>query len=546
MGYENQRAKLATIKEENDKLIAEATKILEGAIATEEKVMKKKADTRRERAILASLTDRKTLVQAYINAQGEAYFQGRIDNEENFNRFIKSWLPLLRQYEEIVGNPRLSEAEKNELLSALEQRAEKWIKTKSTEGIMDGQLKEQLLKMIDSTLVDLKDFKDTALTVTSEDSEDARALAEKTTAQLEKYKKILEGSYFIDTDENEQLAQEAWGLISQIRTKIPKMASTAQVGLLLKKLEKVMVQIEQTKNKGKKLNPSKINLGQISSTDEGAIKAGKADELSSAIYVLERLNVSEEFFGVMEKKIQKKLDGMVGSYDLNTDPVYQSLRTNANTCADKIRELQKDPKRNEAQIKIYYRQFQGFKKQLEEYQKKKTAEMEKKANKSLSTIKYMEICDKFRAVGELFTGESNVPYAVRARIMASSGMSDFGEMFEKYVVAATMGDEETMKDIEIRLTVMRQKFDTEQKLADTTILGEDDLKDEDTDGDVDTATEEPLEIDLDGFGTEVETPVAEPIKEGPINDGAVETVNTGAEAEDDLSMDDLMGELDNL
>ena len=544
MGYENQRAKLAAIKEENDKLIMEAVKLLDGAIAAEEKVKKKKADTRRERALLASFSDRKTLVQAYINQQGEAYFQGRIENEENFNRFIKSLLPLLKQYEEKAGDPHLSEAEKNELLSAMEQRAEKWIKTKSTEGIMDGQLKEQLLNMIDTTLGDLRDFKDTSLTVTSEDSEDARALADKTMAQLEKYKKLLTDSYYIDTDENQALAQEAWNLISQIRTKIPKMASSAQVGLLLKKLDKVMVQIGQTKNKGKKINSAKVNLGRLGSAEEEDIKAGKADELSSAIYVLERLNVSEEFFGVMEKKIQARLDKMVGGYDLASDPVYQSLRNNANTCADKIRELQKDPKRNEAQIKIYYRQFQGFKKQLEEYQKKKTAEMEKKANKSLSTIKYMEICDKFRAVGELFTGESNVPYAVRARIMASSGMSDFGEMFERYVVAATMGDEETMKDIEIRLTVMRQKFDTEQKLADTSILDEDDLKDEETEGDVDTATEEPLEIDLDGFGTEV--PVAEPVPQTPLTDGAVETVNTGAEAEDDLSVDDLMGELDGL
>ncbi|MBQ3220666.1 MAG: hypothetical protein IJB34_01740 [Clostridia bacterium] len=544
MGYENQRAKLAAIKEENDKLIMEAVKLLDGAIAAEEKVKKKKADTRRERALLASFSDRKTLVQAYINQQGEAYFQGRIENEENFNRFIKSLLPLLKQYEEKAGDPHLSEAEKNELLSAMEQRAEKWIKTKSTEGIMDGQLKEQLLNMIDTTLGDLRDFKDTSLTVTSEDSEDARALADKTMAQLEKYKKLLTDSYYIDTDENQALAQEAWNLISQIRTKIPKMASSAQVGLLLKKLDKVMVQIGQTKNKGKKINSAKVNLGRLGSAEEEDIKAGKADELSSAIYVLERLNVSEEFFGVMEKKIQARLDKMVGGYDLASDPVYQSLRNNANTCADKIRELQKDPKRNEAQIKIYYRQFQGFKKQLEEYQKKKTAEMEKKANKSLSTIKYMEICDKFRAVGELFTGESNVPYAVRARIMASSGMSDFGEMFERYVVAATMGDEETMKDIEIRLTVMRQKFDTEQKLADTSILDEDDLKDEETEGDVDTATEEPLEIDLDGFGTEV--PVAEPVPQTPLTDGAVETVNTGAEAEDDISVDDLMGELDGL
>lgn len=544
MGYENQRAKLAAIKEENDKLIMEAVKLLDGAIAAEEKVKKKKADTRRERALLASFSDRKTLVQAYINQQGEAYFQGRIENEENFNRFIKSLLPLLKQYEEKAGDPHLSEAEKNELLSAMEQRAEKWIKTKSTEGIMDGQLKEQLLNMIDTTLGDLRDFKDTSLTVTSEDSEDARALADKTMAQLEKYKKLLTDSYYIDTDENQALAQEAWNLISQIRTKIPKMASSAQVGLLLKKLDKVMVQIGQSKNKGKKINSAKVNLGRLGSAEEEDIKAGKADELSSAIYVLERLNVSEEFFGVMEKKIQARLDKMVGGYDLASDPVYQSLRNNANTCADKIRELQKDPKRNEAQIKIYYRQFQGFKKQLEEYQKKKTAEMEKKANKSLSTIKYMEICDKFRAVGELFTGESNVPYAVRARIMASSGMSDFGEMFERYVVAATMGDEETMKDIEIRLTVMRQKFDTEQKLADTSILDEDDLKDEETEGDVDTATEEPLEIDLDGFGTEV--PVAEPVPQTPLTDGAVETVNTGAEAEDDISVDDLMGELDGL
>ena len=131
MGYENQRAKLAEIKEENDKLIVEATKLLDSAIATEEKVMKRKADTRRARALLDSFSDRKALVQAYINEQGEAYFQGRIENEQNFNRFIKAWLPLLRQYEEIVGNPRLSEAEKNELLSAMEQRAEKWIKTKS-------------------------------------------------------------------------------------------------------------------------------------------------------------------------------------------------------------------------------------------------------------------------------------------------------------------------------------------------------------------------------------------------------------------------------
>ena len=544
MGYENQRAKLATLKEENDKLIVEAVKLLDGVIATEEKTRKKRADTRRERALIDAFSDRKTLVQAYINEQGEAYFQGRIANEENFNRFIKSWLPLLRQYESKTGDPHPNDAEKNELLSAIEQRAEKWIKTKSTEGIMDGQLKEQLLNMLDSTLGDLKDFKDTANSVTSEDSEDACALAEKAHAQLEKYKKVLTDSYFLDTDENQTLAQEAWGVIGQIRTTIPKMAASAKVNMLLRKLDKVMVQIGQTKNKGKKLNSAKINLGKLGSSEEADVKEGKADELSSAIYVLERLNVSEEFFGVMEKKIQTRLDKMVGSYDLNADPVYQSLRTNANTCADKIRELQKDPKRNEAQIKLYYRQFQGFKKQLEEYQNKKMAEMSKKADKSLSTIKYMEICDKFRAVGELFTGESNVPYAVRARIMASSGMSDFGEMFEKYVVAATMGDTDTMKDIEIRLTVMRQKFDTEQKLATTDILDEDDLRDDDTDVDGVKTDEEPMVIDLDGFGTEVDTPVVVP--DAPITDGVVETVNTGAEPEDSLSLDDLMGELNDL
>ena len=82
MGYENQRAKLAEIKEENDKLIVEATKLLDSAIATEEKVMSKKEMKAAKKAAKKASKEASLVIDDVVVVTNEAEVEAVEENRE--------------------------------------------------------------------------------------------------------------------------------------------------------------------------------------------------------------------------------------------------------------------------------------------------------------------------------------------------------------------------------------------------------------------------------------------------------------------------------
>lgn len=535
MSIQDQRKALAETKAANDRLIAEIKTKLERTIQLERR--SKKINPAREEALLGAFSNRVDLVRSFVTVGGEGYFGARLENEKAFNSFATTYLTFVDQLAGAVEGPRPDTAKRDVAIEVLETRYNGWHETKDhnwMKGILEmneTKLKSSLLEMVERTTADLDRFCSKAATLTSENTEVAISLAPRIKEALESIKNQFSAEYIADTEQNFQLVSNVRQIIADIRDKLISFSAQTIIGDKLEDLEVAVKALnDKRETTGKALN-AKTVMEPFAPADESSVAAEKTDELGSAVFVLTKLNVNQEFFETVEKRVTEGIMKSA-SYSAESDPIYMGLTEKANLYANQIRQIKASPKPNPVALKSAIDNFQYVKKQMETYRATKEKEAHTKLEKAMRSIQQMQVSQKFSEVAELFTASSNVPYTLRAKLMVDNGLTDLGVVYQEYMTAAFAGDKEKMIGIETILKVIKEELNPERVIDDVaTELMETErelgfgILDEDTD----TLAVEMPEFDmseLDGFGEELEV-------EAPVS-GETTTVNVEPEKKEEI------------
>lgn len=551
MDYQDYREELTRWKSQNDELIYDIRNRL---TRYNKKYGKKKGFFWRlfhkkgvgqtaEEKFIVQFSDRRALVCPFIKEKGEGYFERRIENEKAFQSFAKEFSSLLENLEKTaLTKGKDVNLQKQRVVGVMTEKTEAWLKNKTQEWREDMQetvLKTQLIELFDQTIDDLKLFAEGNTSMNNvEGKEDAR-LADKTRKDLEKYKEVVLGCSFLDTDGNYYLGEDIRAELLRIRKDLPKMASDRIVKSALSEIDKLTMEIKSERNEGRKLGLGKKIKPFTPANEKTLLGKDKIDELSASVFVLERLTINQEFFDAMEARIQRKVDSLAMPHDFSSDETYLSLKAKASECAKEIRKLKADPKCSKVKLASYVELLKACDSQIKDYENKKLKEVRASVEASQEISRLQKTCASFKEVGEIFTSKSGVSYLERAKIMVETQTYDFRKMYEEFVSALLNGDKETLLSIRAKLQAMVEEFNTRRGRDILSEVEEAEreavafsLDMDEAYADPDTVIDEDALADLLGEYDD-ETPATEvPVKQA---EGKVETVNTEEYASDELT-----------
>jgi len=155
--------------------------------------------------------------------------------------------------------------------------------------------------------------------------------------------------------------------------------------------------------------------------------------------------------------------------NLEDDDYYLALVRNTTLAADRVKKAKAEGKPN-SYVNSLYDLFKDCKGAVDAYRAKKIESMKAEAAKLKRKLHYMTITDRFAKVAQIFSGDSEASYTLRARIMVRNNVEYFVDMFEEYIDAATVGDIDRMNAITDKLDDMERGYNqndsVEMKMRD--------------------------------------------------------------------------------
>ncbi len=450
---------LATKKRINDGILNDLVAILAPTSGT-------RGALPAEQELISLLRDRDRLIRRQnISAVGDDYLAERIKNEDAFCDFATDLTSLAKKAQAIrSGKPNYNKNEYVSALGVVRARLGAWEKTKSEkwreQDVMVTVLEQRLLSLIDKTVEELGVFVKRLGSLGDDDAISSASVARDAIKKLEGYKAAISGMHVPDTEEAAVLVKEIAEIILEIRAETPKFAASSLVRAELERLGATVSRIEGLKESGKKI---KTEIPEIVPGGIEAFEQEKADELTAAIFVVEKMSVNKEFFEAMRSRTESILVKSFSNGDFTQDRIWSSLTARLNNIADLIRSKEAEGAPEQI-IDMLYDQFEEAKAGRDDREKTIVENMRSGMGVGVDALEFQRICDRFESVSTLFTAENFLPYTVRAQIMAETGMSDFREMFERYIIAANVGDSETIEDIDAKIAAMRKVYDRHSTL----------------------------------------------------------------------------------
>ena len=463
------RAELGQIKEENDIAIKEASSLINSALAACLKQKRIRKDiVEREEALLRTLGNRERFVCCDIAAGNADYFVMRIENERNFSEYINSFIPVARQLSIAHSAQKTDYKAVGTLLSGLEERGSLWINNKNKkwkENLTMTILKTQLISMVDATIEDVKLFGARSRSVDDAPTK-AENLATSMAKRLAKSRAAIENLEFVDSEECYRVLAEAREKLAAARNFIPK-ADSIRTGDAIDEFDALVIEAAAITDPGRRLK-ARHNIDNFARENKELIALGEVDELTAAAYVLKRVNVNAAFFAERRAKMIEDLDKLETG-NLEDDDYYLALVRNTTLAADRVKKAKAEGKPN-SYVNSLYDLFKDCKGAVDAYRAKKIESMKAEAAKLKRKLHYMTITDRFAKVAEIFSGDSEASYTLRARIMVRNNVEYFVDMFEEYIDAATVGDIDRMNAITDKLDDMERGYNqndsVEMKMRD--------------------------------------------------------------------------------
>lgn len=406
----------------------------------------------------------------------------------------------------------------------------------------DSEIKTQLLGLIRQTKDEVYTFCEYASTLVSEDTVSPRDRATKTFESLERFEKSLETAFIADTQDNLKLVEAIRDQLASIRHDVPGLATSFRLNHTLINLGRNIEKAAKAPEGGRKLL-FKPKLEPFVEGSDDAFKESRADELTASVYILERLNMSEELFSELGGKMKRgEMPRPPRPYVAATDPDYNMFQTSIAEYTEMARQAYQSGDMELAQAYLDAADAQTEARDI--YLAGKQEEMAKalaQYKKAMTVYKkqnpHENIVEQFKEISRVFTGEGLVSYTTRAKIMADMGVGDLGELFRQYVDAAMDGDKDTMDNIYGLLINIKQTYDAQRKIAEQNLEVAEAIpviEEEETEA----VKAKPRQVDADRmarmFGTQ--TPAGGAAGGTTVReDGQVERVNTEAEAKPKVS-----------
>ena len=463
------RTELAHLKEANNAAIKEATALINSALAAASVNRKtRRGDMERLDALLRALSNRDKFVCTDIPAANADYFEARIENEKHFAEYISSYIPIARQLSLSCSAQKTDNKAVGALISALEERTHLWINNKNKtwkENLTMTILKTQMIAMVDATIEDIKLFGARSRSVDDTPTK-AENLATNMAKRLAKVRAALENYEFVDSEECYRVLAAAREYLAAARNYIPK-ADTIRSGDALDEFEALVAEAATITDPGRRLK-ARHNIDVFARENKDLIALGEVDELAAAAYVLKRVNVNAKFFAERRAKMIEDLDRLETG-NLEDDDYYLALVRNTTLAADRVKKAKAEGKPN-SYVNSLYDLFKDCKGAVDAYRAKKIESMKAEAAKLKTKLHYMNITDRFAKIAEIFSGDSEASYSLRAMIMVRNDVEYFVDMFEEYIDAATVGDIDRMNYITDKLDDMERGYNqndsVEMKMRD--------------------------------------------------------------------------------
>ena len=451
------RIELNSIKEENNLAIKEASSLINSALAAASKQRRvRRADMERQSELLRTISNRDKFVCTEICATNADYLAARIENEKNFSEYMNSYLPIVRQLAICYSAPKTDYKAVVTLLASLEERTSLWINNKNKtwkEKLTMTILKTQLIAMVDSTIEDIKLFGARSRSVDDTPTK-AENLATNMAKRLAKSRAAIENYEFVDSEECYRVLAAAREQLAAVRNYIPK-ADTIRTGDAIEEFDALVAQAAAVTDPGRRLK-ARHNIDSFARENKELISLGEVDELTAAAYVLKRVNVNAAFFAERRAKMIEDLDKLETG-NLEDDDYYLALVRNTTLAADRVKKAKAEGKPN-SYVNSLYDLFKDCKNAVDAYRAKKIEAMKAEAAKLRTKLHYMNITDRFAKIAEIFSGDSEASYTLRARIMVRNNVEYFVDMFEEYIDAATVGDIDRMNAITDKLDDMESGY----------------------------------------------------------------------------------------
>ena len=543
MDFKDKRQKLDGLRAKTRKLAAGICERLEKA-----KQKAKGKDKTLITELLEKFKNQDELAFLFIPESGDKYYDARIKRERKLNAFLSEALDMLIKAE------ALSDKEQAEKLKILKENVTKWENGEEVITMQDSVLKQQLIDLLEQTERDVKVYCDVlgGLPTNNEGEERRKSeslqKAAEVQAKLLEAREIIENTSVEDSEEAKAAAQEVVNCLIEVRDVLPAGGNSRRLKQKLNNLDEALAKWKKIKANGKKLKDRGNNLGTIDrlTAENLEDKVENADELTSAVFVLEIVGFNEEFLNEQEERALEEIRRRGEAAGLENDRYYQELVRQRDNAVARLRTMSpKDP-----MYATFAREALAKKNACVEYankaaaRRRRTSTSEEKLEKELH-----ETCQEIRDVSIMYSYASRMPYKERAKIMAEHGVYDFSELFDRYVTALYNNDMETIDDIITTLKALKEAYEPYIEEEEEEPAYEDPITivqpevEELTEEEKAALRELGLLPDEPTTGTTV---TEDPITESPVvvGDGDVETVNTTDVDRNRKRAKDLMDEIE--
>lgn len=452
MSFEKEREELDVLREENKRLSKSVCAILE-KLATGQK-----KDDKQIEETITFFKDYDALSFCYIAETGTKYYAKKLQREKRLNLFLKEMENSLKRAVSLPKKERLEKIQKTK--NAIEQ----WREGKEKIDMTNTQIKEQLVKILEKTLKDVKMYNDALEylpTETAGEEKRKQTLIDsaKNTAQaLSEAMEEIQASSIEDGDKAKKIANEMIDRIKAVRDVLP----TAMPSKMRQALQALNMSVSgwQEIGKQKSLFKKGVELDRIVSlTPENLAKeAGNADELTSAIFVIEKVTANAEFSSDQVLRAMEDFDRIDAENSLKNDVIYQRWEKKKD---DLVEKLKTTPKTSPLYISLV-NDTMKITQELNAYtlkKNKKNAERVKR-DEALTQDLY-QMCQEFTDVARMYDFTSRLSFKNRVQLMAEVGIYDFSALFEEYVNALYRGDNETVKKVRLTITSLKKAGERE-------------------------------------------------------------------------------------
>lgn len=522
MDFNNKRQKLDELRAKSRKLAAEICERLEKA-----KLKAKGKDKILLAKLIEKFKNQDELSFLFIRESGEKYYDARIERERRLNIFLSEAVDMLIKAES------LGDKEQVEKIKILKDNVTKWENGEEVITMQDSVLKQQLIDMLEQTERDIKVYCEVLSGLPTNGAGEERRkseslkAAEEAKAKLLEAREIVENTSVEDTEETKAAAQEVINCLIEVRDVLPAGGNSRRLKQKLNNLNEAVAKFKRTKAKGKKLKEKDTNLGTIDrlTAENLEDKVENADELTSAVFVLEVVGFNEEFLQEQEERALEELRKRGAESCLENDRYYQELLAQRDAAKERVRSM--SPKNPE--FNTFVRDAIKKENACVEYANKKikaggrAKETEEKLEKELH-----KTCQDIREVSTMYSYASRMPYKARVKIMAENGVYDFSELFDRYVTALYNNDTETIDEIKATLVALRKAYEPyideeeeeEETERETVTVKRAEVEE--------LSEEEKAWMRENGMLVDEPQQPETPVTEAPevVGDGDVETVNT--------------------